>query len=96
MEVLEIERAGGPHQGEYRALIDGKPSGAKLSWIDRGGHRVALSTYVPPELREHGIAFKLVTAMIEDARLEGFKIVPQCSYVAAKFDQHPEWAELRA
>ncbi len=38
----------------------------------------------------------LVEALIEDARSEGFKIIPTCSYVAAQFDRHPEWADLRA
>ena len=77
-------------------MVDGKASGAKLSWVKRGEQRIASSTYVPPELREHGIAFKLVEALIEDAREQGFLIVPQCSYVAAKFDQNPDWADLRA
>ena len=27
--------------------------------------------------------------------LEGFKVVPECSYVAAAFGKHPEWADLR-
>jgi hypothetical protein len=38
----------------------------------------------------------LVDAMVADAREQGFKVGPACSYVAAKFDQHPEWADLRA
>ena len=51
---------------------------------------------VPPALRGQGIAARLVEALIEDARSEGFKIIPTCSYVAAQFDRHPEWADLRA
>ena len=39
---------------------------------------------------------EVVEALIEDARSEGFKIIPTCSYVAAQFDRHPEWADLRA
>ena len=43
-----------------------------------------------------GVAAKLVEALIADARAEGFRIVPACSYVAAAFARHPEWADLRA
>ena len=39
---------------------------------------------------------RLVEAMIADARANGFRIKPDCSYVAAAFQKHPEWADLRA
>ncbi|MEE3217561.1 MAG: GNAT family N-acetyltransferase [Pseudomonadota bacterium] len=38
----------------------------------------------------------MVAALIADARSENFTIIPSCSYVAAQFDRHPEWADLRA
>lgn len=57
---------------------------------------VAEHTGVPPQHRTKGIALQLVEAAIADARSEGFRIVPQCSYVAAQFRRHPEWAALRA
>lgn len=53
-------------------------------------------TYVPRAHRGQGIAESLVDAGIADARAEGQKIVPLCSYVAAQFQRHPEWANLRA
>ncbi len=53
-------------------------------------------TGVPPEFGGRGIAAKLVNAAIADARAEGFKIEPICSYVEAQFRRHPEWADLRA
>ena len=37
-----------------------------------------------------------VQALIADAREEGFRIVPACSYVAQAFRDHPEWSELKA
>lgn len=53
-------------------------------------------TGVPPEFSGRGVAAKMVHAAIHDARTEGFKIEPLCSYVAAQFRRHPEWADLRA
>lgn len=51
-------------------------------------------TGVPPEYEGRGLAAKLVNKAITDAREEGFKITPLCSYVVAQFRRHPEWTDL--
>jgi predicted GNAT family acetyltransferase len=38
---------------------------------------------------------RLVEALVAEARERGFKVVPECSYVAAAFARHPEWAALK-
>jgi predicted GNAT family acetyltransferase len=53
-------------------------------------------TGTPPAYRGQGIAQLLVNRLIADARAEKFRIVPLCSYVAAQFRRHPEWADLLA
>ena len=53
-------------------------------------------TGVPPEYEGRGIAAKLVNKAVADAREQGFKITPVCSYVVAQFKRNPEWADLRA
>ncbi len=53
-------------------------------------------TLTPVELRGRGIAGALVERLVADARREGFRIVPQCPYVAAQFERHPEWSDVRA
>lgn len=50
---------------------------------------------VPPGLRGQGIASDLARAVIQHARDEGLKIRPQCSFMAAFFERHPENADLR-
>ncbi len=87
--------------GEYHAHIPGSDEIGRLTWVLRkdaqgGAVRVAEHTLVPPSLGGQGIAAKLVEALIADARAQGFHIVPECSYVAAAFKRHPEWADLRA
>jgi predicted GNAT family acetyltransferase len=53
-------------------------------------------TFVPPSHRGRNLAERLVTTGVADARLEGSKIHPYCSYVAAQFRRHPEWSDLLA
>ncbi|MET3923949.1 GNAT family N-acetyltransferase [Devosia sp. 2618] len=53
-------------------------------------------TGVPREYEGQGIAAKLVNKAITEAREQGFKITPVCSYVVAQFRRHPEWSDLRA
>ena len=85
---------------EYTANIDGARESGKLTWVahERNGEtvRVAEHTIVPREIGGKGVAAQLVDAMVADAREHGFLIDPQCSYVAAKFDDNPAWRDLRA
>ena len=68
-----------------------------LEWEPRGGDlRAATHTIVPPAIGGRGIAALLVKRLIADAREQQFRIVPQCWYVAKKFDENPDWADLRA
>jgi hypothetical protein len=91
--------------GKYVAQVEGEKASAHLKWEPRKGLpevnvaedvRIAAYTIVPQEIGGRGIAGLLVKRMICDAREQGFKIVPQCSYVAKKFAQNPDWSDLRA
>ncbi len=95
-ETIAVTRENETTHGAYRAAVPGGGRDAELTWVARGEARIANHTYVPPEARGKGIAGALVEALIEDARSEGFKIEPACSYVAGAFRRHPEWADLRA
>ncbi len=95
-QTVEIKRVDQGSKGEYVAqLADGENVGV-LIWAQVGNDRVAEHTIVEPEYRGQGIAGKLVDDMVADARQNGFKIVPQCAYVVAAFERHPDWADVRA
>lgn len=96
IDGLEITRHGDGDSGEYRAHLPDSDHTGKLTWVKRGDTRVAEHTLVQREIGGRGVAAELVKALVADAREQGFTIVPQCSYVEAKFDEHPEWADLRA
>jgi predicted GNAT family acetyltransferase len=96
IEDLTVEHERGTNQGRYVIYL---PDGyeAEMTYVRRGEDTiVADHTFVPPEFRGQGIAEKLMNAAIEDARDNRHKIVPLCSYVAAQFRRHPEWAGLKA
>ncbi len=97
LDGLEITHQDMGDRGEYRATAPGIGGAGRLTWKARGDNvRVADHTLVPGELEGRGIAAALVDALVADAREHGFKIVPQCSYVEAKFRRNPDWADLRA
>ncbi|MEM1052068.1 MAG: GNAT family N-acetyltransferase [Pseudomonadota bacterium] len=83
--------------GKYLARLPGETAIGHLEWEPRGeGVRVATHTIVPKEIGSRGVAAELVRALITDARQQGFKVIPQCWYVAKKFDENPDWGDLRA
>jgi len=100
MEGLEIVRLDQGRAGEYHAHIPGTDEVARLTWLlhdgPKGPVRVATHTLVPRAFEGRGIAARLVDALIADARAEGFRVQPQCSYVAAQFRRHSEWQDLLA
>jgi len=93
---IAITREDHVNHGAYRAPVPGSARPAELTWTARGPARIAEHTFVPPEARGMGLAQKLVEAMVADAREQGFRIEPQCSYVAALFRRNPEWDVLLA
>lgn len=94
MTEYTVRREEGPTRGRY--VIDLAPGAeAEMTYRKEGdGPMVITHTGVPPEFEGRGIAARLVNKAIADARDEGFKITPVCSYVVAQFKRHPEWSDL--
>ncbi|GEO00261.1 hypothetical protein NSE01_20930 [Novosphingobium sediminis] len=83
-------------EGEYQARVADSAAVGRLTWVRRDNVLTAEHALVPTEIGGRGIAGKLVEALIADAREQGWKIVPECTYVAAAFRRNPEWADLLA
>ena len=96
MEGLNITRHESGASGEYQGRVPDSDLVSRLTFVDRDGLRFAEHTLVPPELGGRGIAARLVDRLIADARADGVRIVPDCSYVAAAFQRHPEWSDVLA
>lgn len=61
-----------------------------------GGVITFTHTYVPPAFEGRGIASRLIAFALADARERGLRVVPQCPFVAAYIERHPEWRDLLA
>jgi predicted GNAT family acetyltransferase len=95
MDAITITRHTTPTGGEIRATLAGHDATARLTWQEGGTVWIADHTLVPGSIGGRGVAARLVEALIEDARASGARM-PTCSYVAAAFARHPEWADMRA
>jgi predicted GNAT family acetyltransferase len=51
-------------------------------------------TEVPQALAGRGIGSALARGALDWARVQGFKVVPQCPFVKAYIDKHPDYADL--
>ncbi|RVQ67791.1 N-acetyltransferase [Croceicoccus ponticola] len=98
MQDVTITRKDSDTHGEYRAKVDGHDETGELTYRKEADGQVLVAdhTFVPPSLRGKSLAGKLVEALIADAREEGFKIKPVCSYVVTAFQRNPEWSALKA
>ena len=54
---------------------------------------IADHTGVPDAIRGTGAGRALVMRLVEDARAEGFRIMPLCPFVNAERKRHPDWAD---
>ena len=92
-ELPPIVREKSPDGGRYVVTVEGVES--ELTYHVAGPAQiVADHTGVPDALRGRGIALELVKALVADARAEGTRIEPACSYVRAQAKRHPEWSDV--
>jgi len=95
MAEIAITREDRGQEGRYVARIEGVAGEAELIYARRAADLVSADhTLAPDSMRGTGAAAALVGRLVADARNEGFKIIPRCSYVAASYAKHPEWADL--
>lgn len=92
--IIEKEVRDNRH-GRYVAHIDGIKAEGELTFTFRGPDRISADhTSVPDEMAGLGVAKALLDHMLDDARKNGFRIVPICPFVRKQYARHPEWADL--
>lgn len=74
--------------------MDGAPP-AKMTYSRLSAAMIIIDhTEVPDALRGKGVGKALVARVVEDARRDGFKIVPLCPFAKSVFQKTPEWADV--
>jgi len=51
---------------------------------------------VPPELGGKGIGSKLIRGALDQVRLDGLKVIPECPFVKAFIEKHADYQDLLA
>jgi predicted GNAT family acetyltransferase len=73
------------------------PTSAGIAWLDYrllGNTLYLTHAEVPRAARGAGFAGQVTRVALEWARAGGFKVVPQCGYVAAYMQRHEEFSDL--
>jgi predicted GNAT family acetyltransferase len=81
-----------PAAGRYEMVVDGAT--AFVTYVLQGDRLTLLHTEVPPLLGGRGIGSSLATAVFENARGRGLRIVPECEFIAAFIKRHPRFSDL--
>jgi predicted GNAT family acetyltransferase len=79
-------------QHRFELEVDGHVAAA---YYERTGDLITFEhTEVPAELGGKGIGSKLVKGALDQVRAEGLSVVPQCPFVKAWIEKHPDYSNL--
>jgi predicted GNAT family acetyltransferase len=81
-----------PAQHRYELVVEGYLAATYYKVAD--GVITFIHTEVPPELGGKGVGSQLIKGALDQVRPEGLKVIPQCPFVKAYIDKHPEYADL--
>jgi uncharacterized protein len=92
---MALEVRDDPAQARYELLADGHLVGF-TEYDERDGLFVFPHTVITAPVRGAGYGETLVRGALDDARRRGWRIVPECPFVAHFVADHPEYADLVA
>ena len=87
--------ADNPGQSRYELMADGQLA----AWAEyrRDGDTLRFThTEVQGAYEGQGLASRLATFALDDARRQGLRAVAQCPFMAGYVERHPEYADLVA
>ena len=76
----------------FHALVDGHR--AEVDYRLADGVMTITHTGVPSAIEGRGVAGELIRTAVDTARIEGWKVDPQCAYAADWLRRHEDYADL--
>jgi predicted GNAT family acetyltransferase len=92
LDLNQLEVTHNEANRTFEVEVDGLLS--KLDYIQDGKNFVITHVGVHPELRNQGLAAKIVEAGLAYARQNSLRVIPMCSYAAAFIRRNPQYLEL--
>ena len=86
LDVKNDEKA-----GKFYATVEGQE--AKIEYEKSGEVYDLLHTFVPENLRGHGVAEQLVTGALDQIQRQGARFRPTCPYIQGFLKSHPQYQE---
>lgn len=83
-----------PAERRFELQVEGETAFA--AYHIAGETIIFTHTIVPKALEGQGIATGLIAFALDQARARGLKVVPECSFVAAYMQRHPDTQDLLA
>ena len=91
---MSLEVRNDEEKRKFHALVEGHE--AKIEYVKSGETYNLLHTFVPEELRGHGVGEQLVQGVLDQIRAQGAKFIATCPFVQAFLKRHPEYQEEKA
>lgn len=80
-------------KSRYEAALDGDPAG--IAAYELSDDTIVFThTVVDEDLEGRGVGSTLIRRALDDARDRRLTVVPECEFVAAFIDDHPEYRDL--
>jgi predicted GNAT family acetyltransferase len=79
-------------RNRYELTVEGAT--AHVDYARAPGVITFIHTIVPERLGGRGIGSKLAQYVLDDARRNGEKVIPQCPFIAAYIQRHQEYQGL--
>jgi predicted GNAT family acetyltransferase len=90
---MAIDVTDNPQRHRYDLTVDGVAAGHVAYRADPGIIDL-IHTEVYDEFEGRGLGGKLASAVLDDVRARGLKLVPSCPFIASYIDSHPEYQDL--
>jgi predicted GNAT family acetyltransferase len=82
-------------KGRYVASVAGAAEPGELTYSRMSDTLIIVDhTGVPDSLRGTGVGAALAAHVVDEARANGFKIVPLCPFFKAQAARNPDWSDV--